>query len=227
MIDENTLKGRLVAAAMRLAAQKPWADVTLAEIAEAAGVGLVELKAEVSGKTEIIAAFVGMVDDEMLRRAPRRSVGEAPRDALFEVVMSRFDLLQPYKAAVRSIMHDAAPDPRLVRAALSSQKWMLAAAGIGTDGVGGAVRLAGLASVYAAVSRTWLDDEDPGLARTMASLDRRLRSGERTLSTIDGVIGNLNGLKERFASRRSPAPQPPPPTDVPPAPAPPEPSPSI
>ena len=62
---------------------------------------------------------------------------------------------------------------------------MLHAAGIGTDGVEGGLKVAGLASVYASVFRTWLDDDDPGLARTMAALDRRLRRGERTYARIE------------------------------------------
>jgi hypothetical protein len=42
-----------------------------------------------------------------------------------------------------------------------------------------------LALVYARSLRTWLNDEDPGLARTMADLDRRLRDGERMVKIAD------------------------------------------
>ena len=43
----------------------------------------------------------------------------------------------------------------------------------------GLFRAQGLALVWARVMRVWLDDEDPGLARTMAALDKRLREAER------------------------------------------------
>ena len=33
MIDETTVRGRIIAAAMRLAGERPWRQVTLAEIA--------------------------------------------------------------------------------------------------------------------------------------------------------------------------------------------------
>ena len=56
--------------------------------------------------------------------------------------------------------------------------------------------MAGLGLTYASVFRTWLEDDDPGLARTMAALDRRLRRGERTLGGIEGVAAALN----RFAT---------------------------
>ena len=51
----------------------------------------------------------------------------------------------------------------------------------------GALRVPGLGMVYASVFGTWLEDDDPGLARTMAALDRRLRRGERTLRGVEQV----------------------------------------
>ena len=47
------------------------------------------------------------------------------------------------------------------------------------------LRVAGLASIYAKVFRVWLDDSSPGLDRTMAALDRRLKAGEEWLSRVE------------------------------------------
>jgi hypothetical protein len=65
--------------------------------------------------------------------------------------------------------------------------WMLEAAGIGTEGATGGLRVTGLAAVYASVFSIWLEDDDPGHARTMAALDRRLRRGERSLRNVEQV----------------------------------------
>jgi hypothetical protein len=59
-----------------------------------------------------------------------------------------------------------------------------------------------LAAIYAATFRTWLADDDPGLARTMAALDRRLRRGERTLNTLDEIKGKVCGVASAFTSAR-------------------------
>ena len=114
--------------------------------------------------------------------------------------MGRFDVLAPYKAALRSIAGSGVPEPVLISPLLVSQRWMLEAAGVGTGGLEGGFRIAGLATVYASVFRTWLADDDPGHARTMAALDRRLRRGERTLKRIDEVCSGLM----RFASAAMP-----------------------
>ena len=44
MIDQSTPQGRIVAAAMRLAGERDWKELTLLEIAESAGTNLVDLK---------------------------------------------------------------------------------------------------------------------------------------------------------------------------------------
>jgi AcrR family transcriptional regulator len=205
MLDLATTKGRLVSAALRLAGERPWRDVTLADIAVAAQVSLVDLRRDVDSKADILAVFVRAVDDEVLARAPERTSDQPPRDALFEVVMRRFDVLAPYKPALKSIAEAWSADPALLRPLAASQAWMLRAAGISPEGVTGQLRSGGLAAIYAATFRTWLADDDPGLARTMAALDRRLRRGERTLNTLDEIKGRLCGVASAFTSRRKSA----------------------
>ncbi len=185
MLDTTTPKGRILAAALDCAAKTRWAEVTLIDIAEAAGITLSELRGLFTTKTDIIAALLRAVDDEVMRRLPKRGEGQEKRDLLFDTIMTRFDVLGPYKAALKSIHASGSADLALAGPYLSSQHWMLQAAGIGTDGALGALRIAGLGLAYASVFATWLEDDDPGLARTMAALDRRLRRGERTLSGLE------------------------------------------
>ena len=221
MLDLTSEKGRLVSAALGLAAEKAWRDVTLADIAARAGTTLVTLKAHFASKGEIVTAFSRQVDDEVLRRVPRQDASQGPRDALFEVVMSRFDVLEPYKGGLRSIVGGGLPELSQIAPILASQRWMLEAAGIGSDGLDGGVRTAGLASVYASVFRVWLDDDDAGLARTMASLDRRLRRGERTMQRMDDVCKGIARVGDAIVgavrSRRAPSDGKPGPATPPPA----------
>ena len=144
----------------------------------------------------MIVGLLRAVDDEVLKRAPKRAEGQEPRDVLFDILMTRFDVLGPDKAALKSIHASGPADFALARPFLASMHWMLQAAGIGTDGVGGGLRVSGLAMVYASVFRVWLEDDDAGLARTMAALDRRLRRGERTVRNVEQVGSVIN----RFAT---------------------------
>ena len=65
---------------------------------------------------------------------------------------------------------------------------MLTAAGIGASGPRGMVRAQGLALLFGSVLRTWVNDDDPGLARTMAALDRALGRGQRFVGPARGSV---------------------------------------
>jgi AcrR family transcriptional regulator len=185
MIDQSTPKGRVLAAALECAARRSWAELSLADIAGQAKVPLGEMRDLFSSKSALIAELLRAVDREVLNRIDKAQDQEK-RDLLFDVLMTRFDVLAPHKAAIKS-MAQAGGELALAGPLLASQHWMLQAAGIDTSGPSGAMRVAGLAGIYASVFRTWLEDDDPGQARTMAALDRRLRRGERTLRQVEGV----------------------------------------
>lgn len=215
-MTDPTMQKRLVEAALKLASEGPWADVSLLDIAAAAGLTLADVRSVAGSKSQIVAAFLRDIDDKVLAQVKGPTEGQAARDTLFEVVMSRFDALAPHKAAVKSIAAAGRWDVSLAGPFLNSQRWMLTAAGIDADGVSGLVRTAGLGSLYVRVFDTWLGEDDPGIARTMAALDRGLRSGERTLSNIEGAIGGVTRivrdlpavLRGAFSPRAPEAPRP-------------------
>jgi hypothetical protein len=64
---------------------------------------------------------------------------------------------------------------------------MLEAAGIGASGPRGALRAQGAALMFARVLSVWIDDEEEGLDRTMAALDRGLNSAERWAGFLDDL----------------------------------------
>ncbi|RTL63282.1 MAG: TetR/AcrR family transcriptional regulator [Hyphomicrobiales bacterium] len=194
MLDFATPLGKILKAALDLAAEMPWQDVTLVQIAERAGLTLADVRAHAVSKTHVLAKLLRAVDDEVLRAAPKPQPGASRRDALFEVIMVRFDLLQPYKAALRSIDKSGAADFSLAAPYLASQHWMLQTAGIGTEGPLGRARIAGLAVAYAQTYRVWLGDDDPGLGKTMAALDRVLRRGENAMLSVEETCNRVGGM---------------------------------
>src|SRR5690606_28934321 len=84
-----------------------------------------------------------------------------------------------------------------------SQRWMLTAAGIKTNGPKGMIRAQGLALMFAQVLTVWLDDDDPGLDRTMAALDRGLTSGQRWSGFLDDLMCIPAGLARARRRRRT------------------------
>jgi len=179
---------RIVDATLKLAATRGWRDIGLADIAAAAKVSLPDLARLFRSKAAILAAWSRRIDAEVLVAAEAEDLeGESPRDRLFDVLMLRFDAMAKQKPALKRIAEDLARDPLgampMLRPALQSLGWMLEAAGFDTSGLRGAVRVRGLALVWAAAVRVWLDDGEDQ-AKTMAELDRRLRQAEGWIETV-------------------------------------------
>jgi hypothetical protein len=60
------------------------------------------------------------------------------------------------------------------------------------------LRAQGLTVLFGSVLRTWVHDDDPGLARTMAALDRALARGQR----VAGFVDDLLRIPERLCRLR-------------------------
>jgi len=175
MAKKPDLAARIVDAALVLAAREGWRSVSLAAVAAEADISVLQLYAIYRSKAAILDAFHRRLDAAALADAAA-AADERPRDRLFDVVMRRFDALQPHKPAVAAIARDAASDPLL-----NSMGWMLEVAGISASGFIGRARAKLLLGIYLSVLRVWLADDSADMTRTMAALDSRLRLAENWL----------------------------------------------
>ncbi len=207
MAQKKDDSGKFFSEVMELAAQLGWRRTTLTDIAEATGETLESLHQRFGSKHGILIAFADHIDDAVLHAGPAEADAEtSARDRLFEVIMRRFDALQPYKEGLRQIAREGGGGD-LVELLCGAQHlarsmgWMLEAAGIGASGIAGAVRSKGLAAIYLSTLRTWLRDDTEDMSRTMAALDRHLARAERFAS-----------MQSPFGRRRYP-PGPPPGAD--------------
>lgn len=204
----------ILEAFLALLGEKPFDSISLVEVANKAGVSLAELRAAFGSTFDMVAAFMRETDRKVLAVEAGDMDDQSPRDRLFDVLMRRLDALAPHKAAVRSLGESARRSPMFAlginKLAVRSQQWMLAAAKIDVAGLRGAVRAQGLAVLFARVLTVWLRDEDPGLARTMATLDRELDKGERALGLVHNVcrIATCGGRRRRARHEETPSPEP-------------------
>jgi len=202
-------RDKAIDALMALLAEHSFEEIGLAEIAGRAGLKLSQLRAEFGSTLAILAGQIKDIDRAALASGDADMVEEPPRERLFDVLMRRLEALAPYKEAVRSIMRSARRNPGLAFAlnamAVRSQQWMLEAAGIGASGPRGALRAQGAALMFARVLTVWVDDDEPGLDRTMAALDRGLASAERWVGFLDDLCAIpkciLRGPRRRRRAR--------------------------
>ncbi|MCJ2012082.1 TetR/AcrR family transcriptional regulator [Methylobacterium sp. J-076] len=199
-----------VEALMRLAAEQPWNDIEVGDIAREAGMSLGELRELFPSKGAVLGGLARIIDRKVLEADGSDLADEPTRERLFDVLMRRLDAMTPYKPALRRISYALRGEPFSLLALngvmVNSHRYMLAAAGIDTEGPLGQVKLQGVVIAFARVTQVWLEDEDPALARTMARLDKEIRSGERFMERAEDVrrlTAPLRAIGRSLLDRRS------------------------
>lgn len=188
--------GHIIDTALDLAVERGWRDLSLAEIAETAKLPLSQVYPVFSSKQAILEGFAARVDAAMMAEGSD-DLGMPARDRLFDMVMRRFDALQPHKEALGVILQDQMGDPLAACCALGrlgkSMAVTLEAAGFSTTGCRGILRIKGLSAIYLSTLRVWLRDDSEDMAKTMAHLDKQL-------GRVDAMVGRFNTHRPRRAA---------------------------
>jgi AcrR family transcriptional regulator len=200
-------RATIIAAALKLIAERGWRHVTLRGIAIEAAVPFAGLYALFPTKAAIVAGFLTDIDAKVLEGVEMTpDPDETVRDRLFDTMMRRYDALRPHRDAVAALAEGLARDPlaalALRSAMMRSMAVVLEAAGLSAEGFVGALRQKSLAAVHASVLRTWLRDDSADLGKTMVALDGRLKA-------LEGWAQRIDKIGKRVSSRRRPADEPP------------------
>ena len=196
MFDDFSKRSKAVRAALDLAEKRGWGDTSLADIAQQAGLSLADLRREFTCKSDILRAFQREVDAEVLAKAKAAGEAQSPRDRLFDLIMTRFELMAPYKGGLKRIVAYLSCRPgESCNVSLLGARLAILDAGRGRCQArwrGCSASRHGLTAIYGKVFHVWLDDDTPSLDKTMAALDKRLaRRRAHAQSRGDGVQGFL------------------------------------
>lgn len=168
----------LIEAALALAAEGRWREIGVDEIAKRAGVSQLAAYRLMSDKGSVLAAFMRSVDADLIEQADPEWATAPVKDRLFDIVMSRLDLLEPHRAALTALLAGVGPGVgtglALARQLPQSVSRMLNASGLSGRRTGHLLRVKALSAVYLATLRSWLKDESDDRSATMATLDRLL-----------------------------------------------------
>jgi AcrR family transcriptional regulator len=181
--EPDRIPDQIIDAALAAIEAQGWRNLSLAAIAAAGELPILAVYRVFPSKAAILCGLLQRVDETVLAAPLEMPDDERPRDRVFDLLMRRFDALAPYKGALAVLRRELPTDPpaalAVAHGGLRSMRWMLEAAGISTGGIGGIIAVKLTAAAYFQASRTWLNDDSPDLAPTMATLDQRLRGIER------------------------------------------------
>lgn len=189
--DKPGARDRIIEALMELAAEREWNDFSLSDVARRAGLDLADFRDAFPSKGAVLAGLSRKIDREVLKHTSVDLQDESAKERLLDVLMRRLDAMAPYKLGLESVAEWVRRDPvaasALNRVALNSMRFMLEASGIDTEKRLGVLKIQGLVLAWVRVLDIWFKDDDPGLARTMAALDRELNRGETLSSRLDDL----------------------------------------
>src|SRR5882724_227402 len=170
-------------ALLALVEERGWIDLSMADIAEHAGVSLADAHRAYRSKTAILVGLTRALDERLIAGLDSDPLEGSAKDRLFDLLMRRFDILKADRAAYRRLMRQLPATPGEFAALLCrlrrSLSLMLEAAGVSASGLKGELRLQGLGAVYTAGLRAFVNDESEDLSKTMAEIDKRLGQAER------------------------------------------------
>lgn len=194
---------RAADAALELAANRRWRDLSLGEVAAAAGLTLTDLY-PLAGVDDLVATIEHGFDHALSAGAPEADA--PPRERLFDVLMLRFEAMEARRAGVMSLMAhvDASPLRRAqaMRRRAETARWALVSAGLDarTRPLMEPARILGLAWVIRQAERAWLGEESADFSRTMARLDAGLREWEERLDRMADPLRGFTGRRRPEAT---------------------------
>src|SRR6266566_10153795 len=111
---------RIIDAALALIATEGWRGLSLAAIAAKAELPILQVYRVFGSKQAILCGLYRRVDEAVLTDPPAGEIDERPRDRLFDLLMRRFDALQPHKPALEVLRREMPMDPPTALCAVAS-----------------------------------------------------------------------------------------------------------
>jgi AcrR family transcriptional regulator len=177
---------KIILKVLELLESTSWDNLTLTAIAQAMHQSPLHLYKNFATKGDLLCGIIDYIDIKMLRLYGEGEENITPKEALFDLLMCRFETLTPYRKAISSLYSSVLFSPCQVfdtySAFLDSLRKILETSHISTEGILGMIKLKGFAIVYILIMKTWLEDRTEDLSKTMVTIDKLLKQIEPILT---------------------------------------------
>lgn len=183
------MKNKAFDACLQVIEREGWKNFSFAKASQDSAIPLHVFHEQFASPSDVMIHLFKNIDQQVLKNLDSYE-GLSPKDALFDILMNRFEAAQPYKTVLKSFWEDwiMAPTeaPTFACQGFSSMAWILEAVGLKSRGLKGMLRVQGLTALYLLTLRIWLTDDNPDLGQTMIFLDKGLVRLERAARFLNG-----------------------------------------
>jgi len=180
----------IIDALFNLTPNMPWQDITMEEIAKVVKLDQIELDGYFTSKISILIAYNNQIDHQLNIEFNKKnkSANLNFRDEIFDIIMTKYDMLNIRKDGIRHIFKRPFPielvaSPKSYLNLSNSMKLVLNLAGVTTNTPIGCLRVNILSGIFLNSFLSWLNDDSLDMSKTMVSLDKGLKQAE-ALQTI-------------------------------------------
>ena len=168
---------------LKLLKKKPWGEIKFEDIIKISN----KNKKSIKTKNDLLKNINRYVD-YLLKKETSFIEKSSTKDMLFEVMMSRFDVLQKYRNSFIELFESFKLKPQksiiLIPSFLESMFLTASLANIEIKGIKGSLTIKGIFIIYVATYFEWMNDTSKSLEKTMTALDQYLNKASKILHFI-------------------------------------------
>tara|TARA_B100001013_G_C24615667_1_gene445066 strand:- start:177 stop:737 length:561 start_codon:yes stop_codon:yes gene_type:complete len=163
---------------MHILLDKKLKYIEIDEIIKKAKISTKEFNIYYQNKEQIIISFFSRIDSIMKKKIKKLNLRKNIKDNLFEICMTRFEVLEPYKKSMSNIYLSLINQPNLAinfyESFFNTMKLILNLSLIDIKHIEGNKKLIIFSLFYLSILNEWINDFSPDNEKTMAVLDKRL-----------------------------------------------------
>ncbi len=190
MTAKTSPEDKLVTAALAAIEESGWQSLSLAALARTAKISPKIVYELCPDKRALLSLMAKRTDIALLERAGEPDKDTPARDRAFDAILNWFESLAPLRSALSVIHRESAGNIGtiidVIPATMRSAQWIADSAALPSTGWEGFLVTRGLGLLLAETLGIWLNDGED-LAKTMAHVDRRLRTMEEWMSVFQNI----------------------------------------
>ena len=177
-------KFNLIKSSFKIIEESGWKSFSFQKLSYSEKVPIDEIKKFFKSEINILDEFSKMIDIKVEKNFDYEELGNTSvKDNLFELIMLRLELMQPYRNALKSIKSNFRSDPLIAKSVaknvMNSLDFYLELTKAFNDSFLDIFKKKSIFLVYSYIFTIWLEDNSEELSKTMSELDKLLTFSEK------------------------------------------------
>jgi len=170
---------------LKLLLKKSFHEIEITEIQKKTRISSKNFSQLFATKEEIMISFFKRIDKNVEKKIKKKGLGNNFKDNLFEIFMTRIDLLHPYKKNLHNFYLSFQKEPnlfiKLYKSFFKSMENNLKLSRVNLEPIKKNLKIFIFSFLYLSIIYEWLKESSNNNEKVMASLDKRLSLIENIL----------------------------------------------